>query len=168
MPPPSGGGSNAPPPWHIAMPSGGGVHSIIFAPPRWYIISPPLTQPRCQRRRWFPQGGAGNRACRSAEATVGRSGDCASLTGFLGGVLFSPSRTIGQISARVLAEPRNAEKTRQSQDWVFFVRQVLRVGVNDRSNLCPGYLSNWATVEPPEFNPIGMAPGRPDKDSLEL
>ena len=42
IPPPSGG-SNAPPPWHIAMPSGGGVHSIIFTPPLWCIIPPPLT-----------------------------------------------------------------------------------------------------------------------------
>ena len=41
MPPPSGGRTTTPP-WHMQMPSGGGVHSIIFAPPPRYIF-PPLS-----------------------------------------------------------------------------------------------------------------------------
>ena len=42
------------------------------------------------------------------------------------------------------------------------------MGIDNRTDLCPGYLSNGTTVQPPEWNPVAVAPGRPDKDSLEL
>ena len=47
----------------MQMPSGGGVHSIIFAPPRRYIFPPPLTlyAKRLERGRFLwpsPSDGA--------------------------------------------------------------------------------------------------------------
>ena len=46
-------------------------------------------------------------------------------------VLLPPSCAVGQIGACILAKPRNAKQTRQSQDWIRFVCQVVRLGIDN-------------------------------------
>ena len=44
----------------------------------------------------------------------------------------------------------------------------MHMGINNRSNLCSGYVLNPATVTTPERNTVRVATSRPDEDTVKL
>ena len=82
--------------------------------------------------------------------------------------LLSPACAVSEVGAGVLAEPGDAEEPRQGKHPILCSRQMMRIGVDYRSDFRSGYLSYRALVQAPEPDAVGMAAGRPDERRVEL